>query len=120
MKKSLKILKEIAAGVFILILLLKFSDYLHNATSSHIITVLYNNAGFVGIIICIFEFLISCYNAIDAKLKEKMKLKYHMVARWLQEIYESRLKEVFSTSLISCPVQLWGSCWLCFIMTKRL
>lgn len=85
MKKSLKILKEIAAGVFILILLLKFSDYLHNATSSHIITVLYNNAGFVGIIICIFEFLISCYNAIDAKLKEKMKLKYHMVARNLRE-----------------------------------
>lgn len=85
MKKYLKIVNEIAAGVFILILLLKFSDYLHNATSSHIITVLYNNAGFVGIVICIFEFIISCYNAIDAQLKEKMRLKYHHVAKNLRE-----------------------------------
>lgn len=85
MKKSLKIIKEIVAGVFIIILLLKFSDYLHNATSSHIIAVLYDNAGFVGIIICIFEFQISCYNAIDAQLKEKMKLKYYVVARNLRE-----------------------------------
>lgn len=85
MEKTLKFFKEIAAGFFILILLLKVSDCLHNATSSHIITTLYNNAGFVGIIICIFEFLISCYNTIDAKLKEKMKLKHHMVARNLRE-----------------------------------
>lgn len=81
MKKSLKSIKKIAAGVFILILLLKLSDYFHNATSSHIITVLYNKAGFVGIIICIFEVLILCYDAIDAHLNEKMKLKYHMVVR---------------------------------------
>lgn len=98
MKKALKILKEIAVGVFILVLILKFSDYLHNATSSHIITVLYDNAGFVGIIICIFEFLISCYNTIDAKLKEKMNSKYHMVAR--------NLREQIKRSLLNTPDKL--------------
>lgn len=98
MKKSLKILKDIAVGIFILILILKFSDYLHNATSSHIITVLHDNAGFVGIIICIFDFQISSYNALDARLKEKMKLKYYMVVR--------NVREQIKRSILNTPDRL--------------
>lgn len=101
MKKFLKIIKAIVTGVFILILLLKFSDYLHNATFSHIITVLYDNLGFIGIIIWIFEFLILCYNAIDTKLKEKMKLKYHMVAKNLREQIKSILNKPDKLSCVT-------------------
>lgn len=100
MKKSLKILKDITVGIFILVLILKLSDYLHNAASSHIITVLYDNAGSVGIIICVFEFLISCYNVIDTKIKNRAKLKYRMIARNLRErIKRSILK---TPNTLSC------------------
>ncbi len=99
-KKFLDTLWKIAVVVFILIIMLKISDYLHNPISSHIITVLYDSLGIVGIIICIIGILISCYDIYGAILKEKMKEKYHIVARNLREQIKRSIRK--SSEELSC------------------
>ena len=103
MKKIWKVFKEIAVGLFGLIIILKVSDYFHNATSSHMINILYEKAGYVAIAICILEFLISCYNMIDIKLKERMKKRYYSVIHNLRERFErsiSNTPQVLSCSML--------------------
>lgn len=102
MKKIWKIFKKIAVGLFSFIIILKFSDYFHNAISSHIINILYEKAGYVAIAICILEFLISCYNMIDIKLKERMKKRYYSVVHNLRERFERSI--INTPQLLSCSM----------------